>query len=82
MSPIDKQNVDEKYWKPTDIKVVDEEHVENKILDRSRGFFPCDDVLVTLFVSVDCTALGEKMLYSVDVVKKLRSLKLWLGDFK
>lgn len=82
MSPINKENVDEKYWEPANVKIVDEEHVENKIFDRSRGFFPCDDILVTLFVSVNCAALGKEMLNSVDIVKKLRSLKLWLRDFK
>ena len=82
MSPINKENVDEKYWEPANVKIVDEEHVENKVFDRSRGFFPRDDILVTLFVSVNCAALGKEMLYSVDVVKKLQSVKLWLGDFK
>ena len=82
MSPINKENVDEKYWEPANVKIVDEEHVENKIFDRSRGFFPSDDILVTLFVSVNCAALGKEMLNSVDIVKKLRSLKLWLRDFK
>ena len=82
MSPINKQNVDEKYWEPADVEIVDEEHVENKIFDRSRGFFPSDDILVTLFVSVNCAALGKEMLDSVDVVKKLQPVKLWLGDFK
>ena len=82
MPPINEKNVDEKYRKPADVKIVDKEHVENKILDSSPGFFPGDYILVTLFVSVNCAALGKEMLNSVDIVKKLRSLKLWLRDFK
>ena len=82
MSPINEKNVDEKYRKPTYVKVVDEEHIENKILDSSPGFFPGDYILVTLFVSVNCASLGKEMLNSVDIVKKLRPFKLWLWDLK
>ena len=80
MPPINEKNVDEKYWKPANVKIVDEEHVENKILDSSRRLFPSDNILVTCFVSVNCAAFGKEMLYSVDIVKELRSFKLWLGD--
>ena len=80
MSPINEQNINKQDWKPGNVEIVDEEHVENKILDGSRRLLPSDDILVTSFVFINCTAFGKEMLYSVDIVKELRSFKLWLGD--
>ena len=81
MPPINEKNVDEKYRKPADVKVVDKEHVENKVFHCSSRFFPGNDVLIGVLDLIDGAALGDKHLDPVDVVQQFGSFKLWLWNF-
>ena len=63
------------------MEVVDKEHVEDKILDGGGRFLPSNDVIISLLQPADGASFRKKMLDSIDIMKKLGSFKLWLGNF-